>query len=51
MPESAKRHLREFVQASGGNAAILFGLTVIPISLGIGVAVDFGRAMVVRERM
>ena len=51
MLDSAKRLLLEFVEKRGGNAAILFGLAVIPVVLGIGVAVDFGRGLIVRERM
>ncbi len=51
MLESVNRLLRGFVQERGGNAAILFGLAIIPVVLGIGVAVDLGRAMIVRERM
>ena len=31
--------------------AILFGLAIIPLALGVGVAVDYGRALLVRERM
>jgi Flp pilus assembly protein TadG len=31
--------------------AILFGFAIIPIVLGVGVAVDYGRALLVRERM
>ena len=34
-----------------GNVAILFGFALIPLMLGIGVAVDYGRALMVRERM
>jgi Flp pilus assembly protein TadG len=30
---------------------MLFGLALIPILLGVGVAVDYGRALIVRERM
>jgi Flp pilus assembly protein TadG len=31
--------------------AILFGFAIIPLMLGVGVAVDYGRALLVRERM
>ena len=31
--------------------AVLFGLGLIPMVLGVGVAVDYGRALMVRERM
>ena len=30
---------------------MLFGLAAIPLALGVGVAVDYGRALLVRERM
>ena len=31
--------------------AVLFGLGLIPMVLGVGIAVDYGRALMVRERM
>ena len=34
-----------------GNVAILFGVALIPVLVGVGVAVDYGRALMVRERM
>ena len=34
-----------------GNVAILFGVALIPILLGVGIAVDYARALMVRERM
>jgi Flp pilus assembly protein TadG len=45
------RDLRGFFRNSDGNVAMLFGIAVIPLVLGIGVAVDVGRGMLVRERM
>lgn len=45
------RSLAEFVHHQRGNVAILFGLSLIPIAIGVGVAVDYGRAILVRERM
>ena len=40
-----------FARNKHGNVAILFGLAIIPIVLAVGVAVDYGRALMVRERM
>src|SRR5680860_219514 len=40
-----------FARETKGNVAILFGLAIIPIILGVGVAVDYGRALSVRSRM
>ena len=45
------RGLRSFARGTKGNVAILFGLSIIPMVLGVGVAVDYGRALIVRERM
>jgi Flp pilus assembly protein TadG len=43
--------LLSFARATGGNVAILFGLSLIPIMIAVGGAVDYGRALLVRERM
>jgi Flp pilus assembly protein TadG len=43
--------LREFARDAKANVAILFGVALVPILIGVGVAVDYGRALVVRERM
>ena len=51
MLKSLRSGLRRFARNRRGSIAILFGLAVIPIVLGIGVAVDYGRALLVRERM
>src|SRR5688572_20134211 len=40
-----------FARDRRGNVAILFGFALIPLMLGIGIAVDYGRALTVRERM
>lgn len=45
------RRIRHFRQDAKGSVAILFGLALIPILLGIGIAIDYGRALIVRERM
>ena len=46
-----RRMSEHFIKDSRGSVAILFGLAVIPIVIGIGVAVDYGRALLMRERM
>jgi Flp pilus assembly protein TadG len=51
MPHALVRGLRSFARDRAGNVAILFGIALIPILIGIGVAVDYGRALIVRERM
>ncbi|MEX1060919.1 MAG: TadE/TadG family type IV pilus assembly protein [Methyloceanibacter sp.] len=51
MFRASGRSLRSFAQDAKGNVAILFGVALIPILLSVGVAVDYGRALVVRERM
>jgi Flp pilus assembly protein TadG len=45
------RTWRRLAKDAKGNVVVLFALSLIPILLGIGVAVDFGRALLVRERM
>jgi Flp pilus assembly protein TadG len=51
MPKISKSSIGRFTRHKGGNVAVLFGLAVIPMVLAIGVAVDYGRALMVRERM
>jgi Flp pilus assembly protein TadG len=51
MLQALGRRLRRFARHDKGNVAILVGFALIPVMLGLGVAVDFGRALVVRERM
>ncbi len=51
MLQDLKLGLRSFTLNARGNVAILFGLALIPILIGVGLAVDYGRALVVRERM
>jgi Flp pilus assembly protein TadG len=43
--------LCSFARDARGNVALLFAMTLIPMLIGIGVAVDYGRALIVRERM
>lgn len=42
---------RLFARNTKGNVAVLFGLAIIPIMIAVGGAVDYGRALLVRERM
>ncbi|ODR95539.1 hypothetical protein AUC70_01050 [Methyloceanibacter stevinii] len=39
---------RRFPRDKRGNAAVVFGLAIVPIILMVGVAIDYGRAMTVR---
>lgn len=45
------RLLKRFSAADRGNVALIFGLSVIPFLLLAGFAVDYGRAILVRERL
>jgi Flp pilus assembly protein TadG len=45
------RTWRRLAKDTKGNVVVLFAFSIIPILLGIGVAVDFGRALLVHERM
>ena len=47
----SRRSLQKFARDASGNVAILFGVALIPLVLGVGVAVDYGRALIVRERL
>jgi len=51
MLKTVRLRVPRFARNAQGNVAVLFGLAIIPIVLGIGVAVDYGRALIVRERM
>jgi len=51
MLQLTKANRRRLVKDVRGNVAVLFGLGLIPIVLGVGVAVDYGRALMVRERI
>ncbi len=51
MLQTLRRGFRSFARDRMGNVAILFGVALIPILIGVGVAIDYGRALVVRERM
>lgn len=51
MFRASRTSLRAFARETGGSVAILFGVALIPLLIGVGVAVDYGRALIVRERM
>ena len=42
---------RSFTWNKKGNVVVLFGLAIIPIALVVGAATDYGRALIVRDRM
>ena len=43
--------LRAFRKSKGANVAIIFGLSLIPISVAAGAGLDLARAMIVRQRL
>ena len=51
MLQVAKPNRQRLIKDTRGNVAVLFGLGLIPMVLGVGIAVDYGRALMVRERM
>jgi Flp pilus assembly protein TadG len=51
MMQAQDRVVRRFSRDASGSVAILFAIGLIPILLGIGAAIDYGRALIVRERM
>lgn len=51
MLKQLRRILEDCIRERRGNVAILFGFALVPLLLGTGVAVDYGRALLVRERM
>ncbi len=51
MTQASGRRFRQFRQDAKGTVAVLFGIALIPLLLGVGVAVDYGRALIVRERL
>src|SRR5262245_29265546 len=50
MSQIARRRTA-FLTDARGSAAILFGAMAIPLTIGLGVAVDYGRALLMHERM
>ncbi len=51
MSRITKSSRHSLIKDVRGNVAILFGVALIPVLVGVGVAVDYGRALMVRERM
>jgi Flp pilus assembly protein TadG len=51
MPGASQGKLASFARDARGNVALLFALSLIPLLIGVGVAVDYGRALIVQERM
>ena len=45
------RTANKFARANDGNIAVLFGLLLVPLLVAVGLAFDYGRALMVRERM
>jgi hypothetical protein len=43
--------LKSFASAKKANVAMIFGLSLVPITLGAGVGLDMARAMIVRARL
>ncbi|MEZ5828404.1 MAG: hypothetical protein R3D01_08525 [Hyphomicrobiales bacterium] len=51
MLQSVRLGLGQFARNRKGSVAILFGLAIIPIILGVGIGIDLhGRALFVRDR-
>lgn len=53
LPRSGRHpsFLRRFIRDARGNYAIIFALSVIPILIAVGAAIDISRAYVVKQRM
>jgi Flp pilus assembly protein TadG len=51
MLASMRTTWKRFLRASRGNVAMIFGLSLIPITAAAGVGVDMARALVVRTEM
>src|SRR5436190_3432494 len=47
----ARALLESFAFSKGANVAMIFGLSLVPVTLGAGVGLDMARAMVVRARL
>ena len=43
--------LSRFTSNTRGNVAMIFGISLLPILISVGVAIDLGRSLVVRERL
>jgi Flp pilus assembly protein TadG len=42
---------RAFIRAKGGNVAMIFAISVLPLMIAAGTGLDFARAMLVRQQM
>jgi Flp pilus assembly protein TadG len=51
MWQSASRFLEQFAANRSGVTAILFGIMLIPLMLGVGLAVDYSRALRVKQHL
>jgi Flp pilus assembly protein TadG len=51
MLQATCRGIRGLSEDASGNVAILLAIALIPIMLGVGAAVDYGRALMVRNQM
>ncbi|WP_457796600.1 pilus assembly protein TadG-related protein [Methylocystis sp. S23] len=47
----AARGLTRLARARSGSAAVIFGLAFIPAMLGVGAAIDYGRATMIRTKL
>ena len=43
--------MSRYIRCRSGNVAMLFGLTVVPLLLAVGVAVDYNRAAAVQQKL
>lgn len=44
-------HIRAFIGAKGGNVAMIFGLSLIPLAIAAGMGLDMSRAMITHTRL
>jgi Flp pilus assembly protein TadG len=51
MPKISRSGLGRLARNTRGNVAVVFGLSIIPVILAVGAGIDYGRALMVRERM
>jgi len=45
------KRVRGFLRATNGNVAMIFALSLIPVSIAAGAGLDFSRALIVRARL
>ncbi|QGM98871.1 pilus assembly protein [Methylocystis parvus] len=51
MVRAAASSLKRLARARSGSTAIIFGLAFIPVMLGIGAAIDYGRAAMIKSKL